>query len=48
MQELLSAVAVLVDLLNRHSASGLITREIILQTGRVQQLLARAKNEAKA
>jgi len=41
MSELLAAVRRLVDLLNQQAASGLITREIILQTLRVDQMLHR-------
>ena len=41
--ELLAAVTKLVELLNAQAASGLITREIIVQVGRVQQLLARER-----
>jgi hypothetical protein len=40
--DLLAAVRTLVELINRHAASGLLTRELIIQAGKVQQLLARA------
>jgi len=41
MTEFPSAVRQLVDMLNKQSASGLITRAIIIQTLRVDQMLRR-------
>ncbi len=43
MTELLIAIRKLVDLLNASAASGLITREALIQLGEVQRLLSKVE-----
>lgn len=46
MADFLAAVRILVDMLNRQAASGLVTRDLIIQALRVDQMLRRIETDA--